>query len=465
MSYRVRFGKQKFRELIGQSDDASERDRFRLMSTPALFDGVRIQRPPTLFIAALSTGGCYFNEQAKFEVNGSQIARQKTLAQYGNELKLFLEWIRQRELDEKTIEFEELKKFAFDMADGWPVGNSLKLETIKSRFSIAAKYLSFLFASAIRGPFKPELSLKTFRQGTGRRKSVTRKSVRYEVVCPAIFSIQKDVQKAKTAPCLDSDKDALKICSEASQRPGPVGLMYETVFRTGLRSSEVVGIRISDLDNAWSLRQSTMVMEVEVGTKGQLNGISNDGLGMSKRRQIWVPVDLYERLQRYRNGLRKNTRKIQLGSGSVRYGHKRVNPKEPEALFLSTQTGMPFEEKTIQNYFKLDANKAGFSGFGIHKGRSHYGCHFLLDKACSMSGIKFKDEDGNLRPPAISDLNVLPQGQQIELLRTLSSPVTREMLREFLGHENYQTTAGYIRYLESILISIQSEIRNTTWAQ
>jgi integrase len=334
-----------------------------ICEVPAIFDeNWRYQREAS----------CYLRDRAKgeaFDIDAELRAfpARSSIGQYAYKLVDFLAWCDWVKRDWREVEYHRdlVCRYQQHMLKGdWAAerGQRLSPSTVNGRVDEAVWFCGWAAKRGLRGPFK--VQTRTTHRKVGGIRSDSYK----------LATIQTRTGKVRPKPI------HLSIPTPASveewlrrfavERGETKALMAELVIRTALRREEAAQWRIEylPLDHGkWKVMGDYVSVLVEHGTKG------------NKPRYIDMPIDLAERLVRYRDVVRPKSRMLYVrGAQGVTEQRRRMAEKEPR-LFLSDHTGTPITGKKLYEAWH-EVSHPPVTGWSTHLGRHYWTCKTLLER-------------------------------------------------------------------------------------
>jgi integrase len=210
-------------------------------------------------------------------------------------------------------------------------------------------------------------------------------------------------------------------------------LMAETMVETGIRISECNQMRIDTIPHRdkWKPRSGMLPIWIEWGNKGEK--VSPDSQESSRPREILMPLDLADRIDRYREGWRLKQILNWVKAGATKEERdRRARAQKPQRLWLSEASNQPF--RNVQLYRAWTQAPHCPDGWHPHEGRAY----FAVESAVAMVRNSLDAHASKTVP----DLTWL-QGAMQDPIRMLLTPL--------LGHMDDATTMLYLKAVHSRL--------------
>lgn len=361
-----------------------------------------------------------------------KLLTERSLQSVGESLCNFLEWIEQRRLDWKQIEYQKhiLEGYQAEMLQGsWSArGNPLSPATVNRRVQEACNFLVWASAKGHRtNIFNVVVSLRKISADTpksshGHRKLTIESRVGKVRPSPRDLRLPKDNEIDQWLSCIKIEKGPTK------------SLMCELILNTGIRRAEAAAWRIDTLPidrKDWNIIGNDVRIKIQFGTKGQSYGKDhNDKIG--PERSISISLDFAERLVHYLEFLRPKARRKWVNSAiTLEEKRSRLSTSTPH-LFLSEYDGTRITDKSLYDAW-TDVSFLPYDGWSPHLGRHFWACKTLLNLAHLRSE--------NLKTKTIP----------IDWAIGNSSVDMMLIIQPQLGHVDKATTQAYLQWLRRIL--------------
>lgn len=361
---------------------------------------------------------------------------RQTIRDYADWLANFLEWAELRGVDPRTCDYvDDIDRYQTEMRTGvWSQrGVGLSPLTINRRVEQACNYLTWMAAKGYRPPF--EVPRKTETRSTSNAASAGEHK-------PAKVAARAGkVRQVNSRLRMPSDPEVRAWLNRVYEKFGTVkGLMCEVVLLTAMRRQEVASLRFTSLPekrSQWHLnsedapRQDQRVRTpLEFGTKGRDEGYDHGGK-IGPRREIWIPLDLAERLHEYRRKLRNHALKRWVkAAGTLEEQKFRI--QNTVHLFLDERTGERITAKGLYNAWTGVA--LPFDGWSPHKGRHWWSCKVVL---LDLARKGYLRDRGKLPPTAVIEADAMA--------------AVRLIVQPQLGHASEEMAMTYVRWVVDTL--------------
>jgi integrase len=360
-----------------------------------------------------------------------------SLLNYAHWLANFLEWADVRKVDVFTCEYgvHVQGRYQNEMLLGsWSRdGEPLSAQTINLRVQQACDYLSWLGDKGKRASFDVPIELRTVRTGGATStKAHERKQV----------AVRKGkVRKNKKKLRMPTDEQLRAWLERVYAHAGKTqGLRCETVLLSAMRREEVGCLRVDTLPEdpkTWHLsnpdapyQEQRVLIDIKFGTKGQGYG-KDHGDKIGPERSIWIPLELAEKLHRYRLNERAKALRIYVGKAKT-LAEKRKRIADSVHLFLDETTGERLKARTLYDAWR--SVELPFVGWCPHLGRDWWACSVLLRE------LKRHEHISALGP-----------GISAALLESTAMSIIRLQIQPQLGHAQDSTTMIYLEWVADML--------------
>lgn len=362
--------------------------------------------------------------------NGRYPTRQ-SLSTYASSLVDFLDWCDEAKRDWRHVEYTRdlVQGYQVQMESGlWSAsGNPLSAQTINMRVSEAMRFLQWAAARSLRKPFEAitvsrKVSLPSHQHaGKNVHKDV---EVRAGKVRPAPVTLRlpTKTEVARWLKVVEIEKGETKA------------LMCDLILQTAIRREEACQWRVDTLPESrkdWNVNGDTVTVKIEYGTKGGKTTDSN-GEEIGPSRYITMPMDMAERLDKYRTNVRPINRSIFVKANSSTPAERRelarVNPRQ---LFLSDSNGKPIQDHTLYDAW-TNISYLPFEGWSPHGGRHYWACFTLL---------------AAIRKNAASLGSGLNAATNSNWVIGCANDTMMMRIKPQLGHVNAATTEQYLKWV------------------
>ncbi|MBB6135873.1 integrase [Massilia aurea] len=309
----------------------------------------------------------------------------------------------------------------------------LAASTVNVRVQIACDFLTWLAYKGHREPFEQPVRILNIRKGSATNAIAHRGE--------KVAVREGKVRKNKRYLRLPTDNEIGSWLSAVYERNGETkGLMCETILLTAMRRNEVASLRIdfiSENPKEWHRNNSdappkeqSVRVSIKYGTKGTTYGRDN-GDKIGPQREIWMPLDLAERLHEYRMSLRNRSLK-KLISAASSVAEKRRRISESVHLFLDEKIGNKLSAKNL--YDAWTTVDLPFKGWSPHLGRDWW--------ACSVLWREIKRHEL---------LRSLGNAASAALLESTAMSIIRLQIQPQLGHAHDSTSMIYLQWVADML--------------
>lgn len=362
---------------------------------------------------------------------------EQSLLNYAHWLANFLEWAEIRGVDVLTCEYSThvYGRYQQEMLSGiWSRdARGLAANTINVRVQIASDFLTWLAYKEYREPFEQPVQIVKIRRANATssvahrgteitvRKGKVRKNKRY-------LRLPKDVEIRTWLRCV------YERCGIAK------GLMCETVLLTAMRRNEVASLRtdfLPDDPKKWHRNnpdspplQQSIRLSIRYGTKGVTYG-KDHGDKIGPKRDIWMPLDLAERLHDYRMSIRPRMLKKYVAMAES-LAEKKRRIENSVHLFLDEKNGTRLSPKNL--YDAWTSVSLPFDGWSPHLGRDWW--------ACSALWREIKRHESLLS---------LGDAVSSALLESTAMSIIRLQIQPQLGHAHDSTSMIYLQWVADML--------------
>lgn len=385
----------------------------RVAHVPVLFDRrQRYCRDVNRYMRARAT--LEWHPSASGIAAGRDYPGGASLRAMAYELGNFTAWCENRQLDWRTLDYDEVLDYQRDLVEGrWSSHSRRKLKaaTANARADQATHFLRWASDQRLRGPIKIPSITKTRGIQTGR-SSVSVTATTLVRAGRAKRSHTEQVARIVMLPTVEEVREWLVALRE--KRGYAKTLACRMIVEVGLRRMEVSGMTADmipstdDLDRLHGRGHPSAPVGITV-TKGGRPRTVQIPLAFARELRTWI-----------------DTRRLTL---ALRY-KRRTGRSCPDALFVSDapgHEGVPLLGHTIYKAFKAKPRPRTWHP---HFGRHVFACFYLLhalqlDAAASGGTI----------------------GEQGADWLQLRGRFWLDMLRRQLGHVSEETTDLYLRWL------------------
>lgn len=341
---------------------------------------------------------------------------ENSMLAVGYDLTDFFDWVEKRSFDWKNDGSRFLlHAYRMDLKSGhWSkrVTGPLSEATIKRRVQTATQFLSHSGAKV--GTWSEQLSRPVPN------------------TLPSLKRGRQNVRQHPRRLRLPTLTEIAAWLGEMKSLHGTTPyLMCKSIFALGLRSSEVIGLRVAQIPPVPTNNQNSIGLDVCYGTKGLRT--PGDPQRRGKERTIRISVSYLKELHTYISIDRK--RALQT------FRTKSPGAAAPKELFLSKHTGRPL---TYSRFYELWRSPSPpFRHFSPHLGRHTWACYTLLEKI--RNEVDFLQESRNVFAPAIG---------------SLGSSLIDIWITPQLGHVSSATTNLYLNWIGT---AVDSECFVRSW--
>jgi integrase len=349
----------------------------------------------------------------------------------------FLEWAEIRSIDLLTCEYTThiYGRYQKEMITGiWSRdARGLAASTVNVRVQLACDFLAWLAHKGYRESFQQPVRIAHVRKDSATSAIGHRGK---EV------AVRKGkVRRNKRYLRLPNDEEISAWLSRVYKRSGKAkGLMCETILLTAMRRSEVASLRfdfISENPSEWHRNnpdapriEQSVRTSIKYGTKGTTYG-KDHGDKIGPQREIWIPLDLAERLHEYRMNPRTHALK-NLIAAAPNVAEKRRRINDSVHLFLDEKTGSRLSSKNL--YDAWTGVALPFNGWSPHLGRDWW--------ACSVLWREIKRHEV---------LRSLGDAATTALLESTAMSIIRLQIQPQLGHAHDTTSMIYLQWIADML--------------
>ena len=244
---------------------------------------------------------------------------------------------------------------------------------------------------------------------------------------------------------LPTDDEIKKWLNEVHYLRGPVKrLTCETICRTGMRIQECCQLLVSDIpqkiDGQWprdKVLNDALKVRVHVGNKGRK--VSPGSMESAKPRDVYLPIDLAERIYEYLQGLRSTLilRGIDRVSDKAER-QRRLRAPKPIRLWVGEKYGLPFTSNML--YKAWTSVPSCPKGWHPHVGREFYAVETMVKYAKDLIEAR-----GVFQVCGVNHLGWLD---------SLLSNQIKVILSPLMGHISEETTHLYLRKMKHRLIEV-----------
>lgn len=364
----------------------------------------------------------YWNPKTAFQGPRHQRPTPKSVNNYATWLANFLFWAKCRGKSLCHMDYwnDVYDGYQAEMQSGkWSVGGRpLKPGTFNQRVDVACDFLRWLSAKRLRSDFVVPTETRSTRTSSAT-SSVGHKSKEVEVRQGKVPVAKQDL----VMPTVHQVREWLESVGEnwglARQ------LASETILLTGLRESEVAGLRVDSLPenrrdwlisnpDAPSDKQEVLI-SVTYGTKGRFYGWDHgDKIGPSGT--IRIPLQLALKWHEYRQKYRHKSLEVWVAKATnLKEKRRRINASVH--LFLCEKTGKRITQDNIYRTWKNKKQSLPFEQWRPHLGRDWWACMTLLQEVSKLEVIKKLGAHASVQMVRdvalqIIDLRIRPQLRQ-----------------------------------------------------
>ncbi len=362
-------------------------------------------------------------------VGSNRFPTQKSLQAYSEALTNFLEWAELRGVDWKIVTYAEhlIDGYQKEMSQGsWSAsGKPLAPATINARMQEVCNFLSWAEKRGLRGEFRvltttQKISIGSATDSYGHRE---------REVDVRIGKVRQDPKSLHIPTDLEMTKWLQRVLV---QRGETKALMCELILETAVRREEAAGWRVDSVPlrvEDWENRGKKIKATIKFGTKGQGYGKDHtDKIG--PMREIWMPIELAQKLHEYRNGPRLAARSKWVKAAVTKEEQRaRISQPSPH-LFLSETTG---ERITAMSLYKAwtEVSYLPFEGWSPHLGRHYWACKALLWEAKKR----------------IDQLGLKPDKLPVDWITGNTMSDIQLIIQPQLGHVDKKTSEKYLVWL------------------
>lgn len=370
----------------------------------------------------------------------------RTIRNYADWLVNFLDWAEARGIDLSTCDYIEhvQGRYQEDMLSGRWARDAVALSprTVNLRVTQACDYLTWMADKGLRTPFDVPQEVRRIKTGSATN-SIGHK--------PKEVSVRKGkVRQNKRRLRMPTDDQVKAWLTRVYEQFGPTkGLMCETILLTAVRRAEVACWRTDTLPERredWHLAdphasrsEQRVLVNISFGTKGPSYG-RDHGDKIGPARDIWLPLELAERLDQYRMKSRNPALRLWVNSAKTAQ-EKQRRIKDTVHLFLDETTGHRIGDKQL--YDAWCGVDLPYKGWSPHLGRDWWSCSILWRE------IKKHDR--------LVELGI---DTPVALLESTVLGIIRFHIQPQLGHADDKTSMIYLQWAADMLgvnLSIQYE--------
>lgn len=388
--------------------------------------GMEYAEEPSRYLRERALGLWHPRKRERSAYGFTRLLSERTIASYGDDLKIFLSFLERRRLDWKTItHLDVMHVYDTGMTSGkikTRSGAKLEVSTINRRVGIALEFLLWASDRSYRPLFEISTTLAYKGVGqNGRRSGVSKPSV--IGVRVGIHRVHPKRLRLPTSEEIQRFEKAVK-----HQQGFTKHLAVRWIFQTGCRLEETALVREAQLPDPSLIDLDRPVrMTICYGTKGERIAGDQSKRGKPRdlrfNRSFLVEVDVYRRLRRPKALER----------------FRKLNPGKPDPLelFLNEATGQPFSRQAIYRAWH-NTEFTPFKQFSPHHGRHAFACYTLLH---------LLDEEATRAKQTIA---AMPRATVL----THADALIKLYLSPVLGHVNEATTTLYLEWItDHILVA------------
>lgn len=411
----------------------------KVSNLPCIFDsGLAYHRNGSRFLIDRGLGLWDPKERGKRE--RTLPPSSQSMKNYAHRLANFLEWCDIRVVEPMKADYTQdlINRYQKEMQKGiWSAeGRELRERTINAYVGTAADFLTWAADKGLREPFFIP--------------KVTRTIV-VESATSSVSHLPKQVEarrgklrepKRRLGFPVQHEVEAWLQRIYRKELVGPTeGLLCETILETGLRESEVAGLRLNTLPEKidhWKIadpevadEHQAVLVEVVFGTKGPEYG-KDHGDKIGPRGTIRIPLQLAIKLHKYRETERSRALAVAIKNGRTVAEQRKIRD-ESVHLFLNPRTGRRYSGSNVYDVWRsVDLPQKGWCP---HLGRDFWACSYLWRK--------IEDHRRLLEHALKTEL----EESIIAALKSNAQSVIELEIQPQLRHASRETTINYLQWL------------------
>ncbi len=390
-------------------------------------------------------------QSAPSNIGKAIVQTAKSREAMARRLTEFLRWCKRSGKNWSEVNYED------DLLDTWQTGllngtlstsgRQLKNGTVNVLVSEASYFLTWAADRKYREPFNMRVNTARVSRSSGNHT--------YSGKAVAVATRMGTLTPMPDFTMLPTDAEIARWLHEVHCLRGPVKrLACETICRTGIRIQECSQILASDIpekiNGQWPrdrVLSEGLRVRIHVGIKG--TKVSTGSLESVKPRDIYIPLDLAERIYQYLNGLRSTLilRGIDRIEDKKERQRRRHAPK-PARLWVGEKYGLPFSSNML--YKSWTGVPSCPAGWHPHVGREFFAIETIVKYAKDLIEAR-----GVFQVTGVN---------QLGWLDSLLSNQIKVILSPLMGHVSEETTQLYLRKMKHRLIEIMGHPA-IAWAQ
>lgn len=370
---------------------------------------------------------------------GNKIPTAKSMKTYADWLVNFLEWADRRNIDLLACDYATHVNGMYqeEMLKGYwsHRGNELSPNTVNARVNQACDFLNWMVHTGKRSaPYRIPTSTITIQIGSATSAAGYMGKVN-ESRKGKVKQKQRHIQMPTRAQM------RTWLAEVHSNNDRAIGLMCETIVRSGMRREEVVCLRVDTLPlergkwlvvNGHEAPENQQVrISIKYGTKGQVYGVDH-GDEVGPERTLLIPLTLAEAWHDYRS----NERVSAFGQWvkGFRGAAWATRASDSVHLFLRPDGARYKGKKLYDGWKKAKSPLAKTARWSPHVGRHWWACMVLWEELKKYE--------------TITDLN---SETKAALVGDAALSIIRLQIQPQLGHADTQTTMLYLRWVMGML--------------
>lgn len=342
-------------------------------------------------------------------------------------------------LDWRVVSYDDLLDWQTGLLDGTnsTSGKELSNGYVQNLIHESIYFLTWAATREYREAFNVLLNEGRVRRSSGRHTNSGK-----------VVTIDKRVGSLTPKPdfsMLPTDKEMETWLRQVYTLRGPVkGLCCEVILRVGLRITECVELLRDDIpkkvDGAWPsyiIKDNCIRVTVHRGNKGPKK--SPGSLESTRPRDVWLPIDLAERIDHYIHNIRPTLihRAINRISDKERRA-QRLRMAKPKHLWVGEFSGLPF---TAGNLRTIWGNVPSCPvHWSPHRGREWFAVDTMVRYAEDLLKARGIYLTGGV--------------MGLGWLDGLMSTQVRVILTPIMGHVSEETTQIYLRRIKHRLVEV-----------
>lgn len=353
-------------------------------------------------------------------------------------------------LDWRSLSYDDLLDWQVGLLDGTLSTSGKKLSNTYVQ-NLIHESIYFLTWAAMRGyrePFFVLLNEGHVRRSSGKHTNSGK-----------VVSIDKRVGSLTPKPefnMLPTDDEVKTWLRQVYQLKGPVkGMCCETIVRSGVRITECVELQLGDfpkknVNGVWPshvIQDNCIRVNVHRGNKG--TKVSPGSLESDKPRDVWLPIDLAERIDHYIHYVRPTLiqRSIDRIPDKAQRA-KRQRMAKPTHLWVGETKGDSFSSGNLR--LAWSGVPACPDKWSPHRGREWFAVDTMVRYAIDLLKAR-----GIYQVEGVNALGWL-DGLMAAQIRVILTPL--------MGHVSEETTQLYLRRMKHRLVEVFGHPA-ISWAQ